>query len=189
MRKTLPQTFRKTLPQTFRKTIPKRDYDVYKPWGIGIADKLGPASAQASKNLSEAQYRSKKLYRDCLRQIPHVINIYQLPFSCESIRSKLRYEWHLRKNITDPAILDQIVFKTYTDLDETQRLYKTKSHMIQTLTPPPITRLKKPHEYYRQFVEDFLTKDDNPYDEWKWPGEDELEYEGLEKGEKVPPWW
>jgi NADH dehydrogenase (ubiquinone) 1 alpha subcomplex subunit 6 len=89
----------------------------------------------ASKNFDEARKNALRLYRNCLRAIPYVIRHYKLEFRPHQIKNTLRQEFLRNKNITDPSLIDILVFKGQMELEETLNLWKTRGHVVKLLAP------------------------------------------------------
>ena len=87
----------------------------------------------SSKNAKQAGLRAMDLYRAFLRKVPYIKNIHDLPQTQGEIRSAINY--HFRKNIAvqDPKVIDLLVFKGQTELDEVLLQYKQRSHITRLL--------------------------------------------------------
>jgi len=88
-----------------------------------------------SKDIRTATRKALSLYRDCLRLIPHVRSTYSLDLTPEQIKHRIRYEFRKQRGITDLKVIDMLIFKGRTELEEVRHIFKTKSHMIQILSP------------------------------------------------------
>eukprot|EP01115_Flamella_aegyptia_P001158 TRINITY_DN118565_c0_g1_i1.p1 TRINITY_DN118565_c0_g1~~TRINITY_DN118565_c0_g1_i1.p1 ORF type:complete len:169 (-),score=47.84 TRINITY_DN118565_c0_g1_i1:52-558(-) len=88
-----------------------------------------------SKNMTEASRNATRTYRRMLKSIPTVIKAYQLEYTPEQIKRKIRHDFESHKEVKDVEISDMLNFKALQELDETLNLYKTKSHITNILAP------------------------------------------------------
>jgi len=63
------------------------------------------------------------------------IQAYQLDLTPAQIRDKIRRDFEEQRSITDLAVVDVLVFKGKAELEDTLRIFKTKSHVMRLLVP------------------------------------------------------
>jgi len=92
-----------------------------------------------------------------MRAVPFTIQAYQLEMPAQEIRQKIRKDFLAQGTIKDPEIIDILVFKANSELDDTLRIYKTKSHVMRLLRPfeSKDETLSKDKDLLRRFYDGF----------------------------------
>jgi len=88
-----------------------------------------------SISLDETRLKVLNLYRKCLKSAPKIIKNYSLHFTTQEVRQKFRKEFDQYKRVSDPNIIDLLVFKGLHELEETVLMWKTRSHALRYFTP------------------------------------------------------
>jgi NADH dehydrogenase (ubiquinone) 1 alpha subcomplex subunit 6 len=94
-----------------------------------------PAVFSPSKDLKEANWKAKNLFKKTLQAVPSLISLYQLDLHPKDIRKKIREDFNKQRGVKDPRVIDMLVFRTENELYDALQLYKTKHHVHSTLNP------------------------------------------------------
>jgi NADH dehydrogenase (ubiquinone) 1 alpha subcomplex subunit 6 len=84
-----------------------------------------------SLDLAAASKQAISLYRYCLRTAPLIREMYGLDLPVYQMRQRVRQEFEKTKHVSDKNIIDMLVFKKATDLNECLQMFKTKHHVEQ----------------------------------------------------------
>lgn len=76
-----------------------------------------------------------RLYRDILRSLKPVRLMYQIDYTPAQMASRIRAEFEKNRTVTDPNVINRLVFVGRTELEEALSLYKTKSHILRLVAP------------------------------------------------------
>lgn len=95
-----------------------------------------------SRNMKEASLKSRKLYRQAMRDTPKIIRMYGLEITEHDARLKIRKDFAKNKSITEPYLVDVLVHKGMSDLEEARQMFMTKSHVMGYFDPDPKMRFK-----------------------------------------------
>lgn len=111
------------------------------------------AAEMNSKTIEEASKNVIRLYRNSIRSIPHIIRIYNLELNASEIKQQIKKEFLKNSSIKDPQIIDMLVFKGNSELEETKLQWKTKTHVIRFLmderagrSPAELQKITKKNE-------------------------------------------
>lgn len=100
-----------------------------------------------SLNRQEARRRVLNLYKAWYRQIPFVVQTYDIPRSEEECREKLREEFTKYDTINDIRLIDMMIIKGQMELKEVVNVWKQKGHIMayfkDTVEPKPKDFLSK----------------------------------------------
>ncbi|XP_075220291.1 NADH dehydrogenase (ubiquinone) B14 subunit [Lycorma delicatula] len=100
-----------------------------------------------SLDRQEARKRVINLYRAWYRQIPYIVQDFDIPKSIEQCREKLRSEFEKNRHLTDIRVIDMKVVKGQIDLQECVHIWKQSCHIMQfwkdTVEPKPKDFLSK----------------------------------------------
>ncbi|XP_031631147.1 NADH dehydrogenase [ubiquinone] 1 alpha subcomplex subunit 6-like [Contarinia nasturtii] len=83
-----------------------------------------------STSKAEARRRVIKLYKTWYRQIPHIVDDYNLPQTTSQCRSKLHDEFMKQKYLTDIRLIDTLAIKKQLELKEICFMEKDRSHLL-----------------------------------------------------------
>jgi len=83
-----------------------------------------------SRSLPEASRGSTRLYRRALKSIPMIVRTYRLPYDAGEIRRRIRFDFESHGHVTDPAMVDMIVFKGENELEEVTQNWATRGHVL-----------------------------------------------------------
>ena len=93
---------------------------------------IRPTSLSAS--FTEASKTSKQLLREYLRAAPTIVRNYELGFTVDDVRKRVVEEFRKHAYVTDPKIIDFLIFKGRSELADLVAHYKMKSHVERYLT-------------------------------------------------------
>jgi NADH dehydrogenase (ubiquinone) 1 alpha subcomplex subunit 6 len=93
------------------------------------------ATKLASASSSEARVKVVALFRAAMREADNIIRNYQLDQTRSELRNKIKEEFAKHANVTDTRVIDRLVFKGATELEEAKLLWKTKSHVVRFFVP------------------------------------------------------
>ncbi|NP_001164372.1 NADH dehydrogenase [ubiquinone] 1 alpha subcomplex subunit 6 isoform X1 [Nasonia vitripennis] len=100
-----------------------------------------------SLNQSEARRRVFNLYRAWVRQIPFILQDYEIPKSDKDLKEKIRGEFMKHANIKDIRVIDMLVIKGQMELKEVAERWKNKGTLMfyfkDTVEPKPTDFLSK----------------------------------------------
>eukprot|EP01097_Dermamoeba_algensis_P006428 TRINITY_DN4026_c0_g1_i1.p1 TRINITY_DN4026_c0_g1~~TRINITY_DN4026_c0_g1_i1.p1 ORF type:complete len:219 (-),score=43.86 TRINITY_DN4026_c0_g1_i1:163-765(-) len=92
-------------------------------------------ASSRSVNMVAARKKVIHLYRTCLKSIPEVRDKYALEDVPENaMRKTIRAEFEKSRGVTNTSVIDMLVFKGYSDLDEFLKIYKQKVHVFKYFT-------------------------------------------------------
>ncbi|XP_060520261.1 NADH dehydrogenase [ubiquinone] 1 alpha subcomplex subunit 6-like [Cylas formicarius] len=102
---------------------------------------LKKAKTILSLDRRETRRHVISLYKSWSRQIPYIVQHYDLPFMEKVYRQKLREEFTKHKCIDDIRIIDMLVIKSHMDLKEIIENWSPKKvlaqHMKEWFEPKP----------------------------------------------------
>uniref|UniRef100_A0A6P7GW88 NADH dehydrogenase [ubiquinone] 1 alpha subcomplex subunit 6 n=1 Tax=Diabrotica virgifera virgifera TaxID=50390 RepID=A0A6P7GW88_DIAVI len=94
-----------------------------------------------SLDREEARKRVLNLYKAWYRQLPYIVQNYDIPKNVEQCREKLRQEFTKFDDIKDIRLIDMIVIKGQMELKEVVNIWKQKGHIMSyfkdTIEPKP----------------------------------------------------
>eukprot|EP01130_Rhizamoeba_saxonica_P004440 TRINITY_DN1813_c0_g1_i1.p1 TRINITY_DN1813_c0_g1~~TRINITY_DN1813_c0_g1_i1.p1 ORF type:complete len:126 (+),score=24.12 TRINITY_DN1813_c0_g1_i1:46-423(+) len=88
-----------------------------------------------------------KFYRRCLKAIPETIKYYQLPFSTSDVKHKINSEFRRYEGVQDDSVIEMLLAKGRQELEETEEMWKTKSHVLRYFTSKNQKYIPKNNEY------------------------------------------
>lgn len=95
-----------------------------------------------SLNMKEASEKSRRLYRQAMKDVPKIIRMYGLELTEKDARQKIRRDFAKNKTISEPYLVDVLVHKGMSDLEEARQMFMTKSHVMSYFDPDPKMKFK-----------------------------------------------
>ncbi|KYQ94320.1 NADH dehydrogenase ubiquinone 1 alpha subcomplex subunit 6 [Tieghemostelium lacteum] len=77
-----------------------------------------------------ARKRCLKLYRNCIRSIPYLIQHYNLSYNFSEMKLKFREDFLQFSQVKQKNELDRLAFIGETELYDAMSLLKTRSHVV-----------------------------------------------------------
>ncbi|CAG9865145.1 unnamed protein product [Phyllotreta striolata] len=100
-----------------------------------------------SLNRDEARRRVLNLYKTWYRQLPYIVQTYDIPVSVDKCKKKLREEFTKYSESNDIRLVDMLVIKGQMELKEVVNVWKQKGHIMayfkDTVEPKPKDFLSK----------------------------------------------
>ena len=97
-----------------------------------------------------------RLYRYACRSIPYLQQSYKLPFSKTEMRDYIRHRFDEYKDLKDYNKVEMLVWKGEQDLEEALNVWKTRSHVIRTISPViNPQKVSKRNDFLKNFYEKF----------------------------------
>ncbi|KAM9957194.1 hypothetical protein ACTFIW_008934 [Dictyostelium discoideum] len=94
--------------------------------------------ALVSLTQQQARRRCFKLYRNCIRSIPHLIQHYNLSYNMSEMRNRFRSNFVEFEEVTEKNQLDRLAFIGETELFDAMSLLKTRSHVVNYFDTQPV---------------------------------------------------
>lgn len=96
------------------------------------------------------------LYRRVCREIPRVINVFDLDMTEREVRKKVRRLFDKNANVTDPRMVAMLLEKGEMDFQETVEQWKQKSQLHRLLGHDERSKIVLPeHQHESKFLQDF----------------------------------
>ncbi|CAG9834161.1 unnamed protein product [Diabrotica balteata] len=102
-----------------------------------------------SLDREEARKRVLNLYKAWYRQLPYIVNNYDIPRNVEQCREKLRQEFTKFDDIKDIRLIDMLVIKGQMELKEVVNVWKQKGHIMNYFKD---TAEPKPKDFLGKFL-------------------------------------
>lgn len=115
---------------------------------------LAPLKTTSSVSLIHGRKRVLGLYRQWIRAVylfnkaPEICDIYHLEVNSRTLRRRIRQEFEKNKFVKDLSMVDILLFKGRTELEETMNAWKQPTHVM---------RYFEHDEYQEPKTNDFLT--------------------------------
>lgn len=93
------------------------------------------ATKFVSTSTAEARLKVVRLFRASLREVDNILRNYQLDMTRTEMRVRIKQEFQKHMSVKDAKVLDLLVFKGTTELEEAKLLWKTKSHVVRFFVP------------------------------------------------------
>ncbi|KAJ3181610.1 NADH dehydrogenase 1 alpha subcomplex subunit 6 ndufa6 [Gaertneriomyces sp. JEL0708] len=84
-----------------------------------------------SRNAKEQRSRVIQLFRDCVRAAPDIVEMYRLHFPVWKVRQRMREEFEKNAHVSDPQVVDILLFKGRNELVETLQQWKQDDHILR----------------------------------------------------------
>lgn len=88
-----------------------------------------------SRSLAEAKKNARDLYRNILRSLPIIKSRYHLSIPLSDARRRIRADFDKHKHVKDSKLIDMLVLTGRVDLEESLNMWKTESHILDSLKP------------------------------------------------------
>lgn len=85
----------------------------------------------SSRNDEQARKNVLKLYREVLKNIPVIKERYNVPGTSDDMKMRVKLDFLRHKNPIRRDLVDAMVFRGYNELDEMQRYFQTRPHVIK----------------------------------------------------------
>ncbi|KAJ1933672.1 hypothetical protein DL89DRAFT_269677 [Linderina pennispora] len=92
---------------------------------------LPPLVTRTSASLAEARTRSIQLYRQWQKSVPQIMIDYHLSMPQAVVRSKIREEFEKHRFVSDPRVIDVLLFKSRIELEEFVNVWKQYPHAMR----------------------------------------------------------
>eukprot|EP01132_Coremiostelium_polycephalum_P009901 gene9901-12144_t len=89
-----------------------------------------------------ARSRTLRLYRNCLRSIPFLVQHYNLSYSLSEMRKRIRDDFEQYREVKELNAIDRLRFIGETEIFDAMSLLKTRSHVVNYFDNP-IQRTQK----------------------------------------------
>lgn len=88
----------------------------------------------SSASVEEARHRALELFRETCKALPTIMEVYNLDevISRPQLRSKIGAEFRKHAEVTNPKVIDMLVFKGKEELDNCTDHSKQRHHLIST---------------------------------------------------------
>lgn len=93
------------------------------------------ATKFASATAAEARLKVVRLFRSAMREADDILRNYQLDLTRAEMRERIKQEFAKHTNVADIKVVDMLVFKGATELEEAKLIWKTKSHVVRFFVP------------------------------------------------------
>lgn len=93
------------------------------------------ATKFASASSAEARLKVVRLFRAAMREADSILRNYQLDLTRTEMRARIKQEFEKHSRVSDINVVDLLVFKGATELEEAKLLWKTKSHVVRFFVP------------------------------------------------------
>merc|ERR1711879_332198 len=105
-------------------------------WSTKRVKTMQRAPTSMSPNLVVANKRAVQLFRNTMRSVPRMIVNYELTFSEDQIKARVRELFRKHEGVTDPSVIDMLVYKGQLELEETNMVWKQTPHLMQYFAEP-----------------------------------------------------
>lgn len=89
----------------------------------------GLDATSLSTSLQEASHKAVSAYRVALRDIPNMRRNFTIMEDSKFVASVIRDNFEQHRRVTDPKIVDMLVFKALQELREIREQWKTRTHI------------------------------------------------------------
>ena len=93
------------------------------------------ATKFASATTAEARLKVVRLFRAAMREADGILRNYALDLTRTEMRARIKQEFVKHSHVNDVSVVDLLVFKGATELEEAKLLWKTKSHVVRFFVP------------------------------------------------------
>eukprot|EP01115_Flamella_aegyptia_P013071 TRINITY_DN67850_c0_g1_i1.p1 TRINITY_DN67850_c0_g1~~TRINITY_DN67850_c0_g1_i1.p1 ORF type:complete len:145 (-),score=29.76 TRINITY_DN67850_c0_g1_i1:45-452(-) len=83
-----------------------------------------------SSTFPEARLKVILLYKHCLKAIPQAQSDYELQFTNEEMKKRIRFDFDKHGVVKQKEVLDMLRWKGQMDLNETTRIWKQSPHLV-----------------------------------------------------------
>jgi len=91
-----------------------------------------------TRNLSEAHRQALRLYRNALKSCIDIKRLYQVPFSVQDMRRKIRFDFLRHGKVSDVDVIDMLVLKGFNLLEEARENFTFRAHVWRYFDEIPL---------------------------------------------------
>ena len=84
-----------------------------------------------SMSREEARRRVLNLYREWLREVPRICDMYPLDLPIAVVRARIRREFDKYRQVGSLPLIDMLIFKGSQEFIETSQKWKQKTHVMK----------------------------------------------------------
>ncbi|PIA13707.1 hypothetical protein COEREDRAFT_83304 [Coemansia reversa NRRL 1564] len=92
---------------------------------------IEPLVTRSSTSLKDARTRAIHLYRQWQKSVPQFMIDYHLSMPQAVVRSKIRENFEKNRYVSDPRVIDVLLFKGQIEFEETYNVWKQYSHVLR----------------------------------------------------------
>jgi len=100
-----------------------------------------------SRNMADARLKVIDLYRKACRLVPVLIAQYELSHTPASMRARIRRDFDKHNDVSDPQVVDKLLFLGMVDIEEGRNMWKQTNHVDSYFAEgsaiPGVTATKK----------------------------------------------
>jgi NADH dehydrogenase (ubiquinone) 1 alpha subcomplex subunit 6 len=104
---------------------------------------LPSLTTTTSISVSQARNRALNLYRQWLKAAPEIVDLYKLEVDEFAFRRRIRQEFEKNRYVNDIQIVDILLFKGRTELEETLNAWKQPTHVMRYFVSDPYAKPRK----------------------------------------------
>lgn len=104
---------------------------------------LPSLTTTTSLSIFQAKNRALNLYRQWLKAAPEIVDLYKLEVNEFALRRRIRQEFERNRFVKDIQIVDILLFKGRTELEETLNAWKQPTHVMRYFASDPYAKPKK----------------------------------------------
>lgn len=126
-----------------------------------MASRLAQVAAEATARPGLFGGKARQFYLEVCRCVPFIHRAMRLEelVSAREIRAVIKEKFLQYKDVTDPRVIDMLIFKGREDLEVYLTLHKQRHHAISEYLDPILKRkttFPKPPSKNSAFLDDFL---------------------------------
>lgn len=98
------------------------------------------------------RFEALALYKQTLKLIPWIKETYNISLPIRAMKSRIRDEFEKYRQVRDPRVIEQLIFKGYQELEECQDHFKQRSHVSLFFSEKEMRHGTRPHETFEDPV-------------------------------------